>query len=90
VRQAVAIGAVGLLVGGASLCSGGMSVVGLFIQTLTMVDVTTDWTEYLPLMVREGMLVEVQPADQSRKQDSALMNDIGVAWSRTRRATTPC
>ena len=36
---------------------GGTSVAGSFIQTLTMVDVATGWTECLPLVTREGSLV---------------------------------
>ena len=36
---------------------GGTSVAGSFIQTLTMVDVATGWTECLPLVNRDGMLV---------------------------------
>src|SRR3979411_81797 len=36
---------------------GGTSVAGLFIQTLTMVDVATGWTECLPLVTRGGSLV---------------------------------
>ncbi|WP_404514849.1 hypothetical protein [Bradyrhizobium ottawaense] len=30
---------------------------GSFIQTLTLVDVATGWTERLPLLTREGSLV---------------------------------
>ena len=33
---------------------GGTSVAGSFIQTLTMVDVATGWTECLPLVARDG------------------------------------
>jgi hypothetical protein len=36
---------------------GGTSVSGAFIQTLTMVDAATDWTECFPLVVREAALV---------------------------------
>lgn len=36
---------------------GGTSVAGSFIQTLTMVDVATGWTECLPLVTLEGGLV---------------------------------
>jgi hypothetical protein len=36
---------------------GGTSVAGSFIQTLTMVDVATGWTECLPLVNRDGNLV---------------------------------
>jgi hypothetical protein len=32
-------------------------VAGSFIQTLTMVDVATGWTECLPLLKRDGSLV---------------------------------
>ena len=38
---------------------GGTSVAGSFIQTLTMVDVATGWTECLPLVNRDGILVLV-------------------------------
>ncbi|WP_439409033.1 hypothetical protein ACNJX9_12415 [Bradyrhizobium sp. DASA03076] len=42
----------------ASSCAhGGTSAAGSFIQTLTMVDVATGWTECLPLLTREGSLV---------------------------------
>ena len=36
---------------------GGISVAGSFIQTLTMVDVATGWTECMPLVTRESGLV---------------------------------
>src|SRR4029079_11032805 len=36
---------------------GGTSVAGSFIQTLTMVDVATGWTECIPLVARDGSLV---------------------------------
>jgi hypothetical protein len=36
---------------------GGMSVSGAFVQTLTMVDVATGWTECFPLITREAPLV---------------------------------
>jgi hypothetical protein len=36
---------------------GGTSVAGSFIQTLTLVDVATGWTECLPLVARDGGLV---------------------------------
>jgi hypothetical protein len=35
---------------------GGTSVAGSFIQTLTMVDVATGWTECMPLLTRESGL----------------------------------
>jgi hypothetical protein len=36
---------------------GGTSVAGSFIQTLTMVDIATGWTECVPLVRRDGALV---------------------------------
>lgn len=36
---------------------GGTSVAGSFIQTLTMVDIATGWTECLPLLTRQSSLV---------------------------------
>jgi hypothetical protein len=36
---------------------GGTSAAGSFIQTLTMVDIATGWTECLPLLTRDGSLV---------------------------------
>jgi len=36
---------------------GGTSVAGSFIQTLTMVDIATGWTECMPLVTRESGLV---------------------------------
>jgi len=36
---------------------GGTSVAGSFIQTLTLTDVATGWTECLPLVARDGSLV---------------------------------
>ena len=70
---------------------GGMSVTGAFIQTLTMVDVATGWTECFPLLVREGTLV-VQAIKRAGAlfpwpirgldfdNDSAFMNAIVVPW----------
>jgi hypothetical protein len=37
-------------------------VAGSFIQTLTMVDIATGWTECLPLVNRDGSLVEGEQA----------------------------
>src|ERR1700759_2297404 len=51
---------------GDMVAHGGTSVAGSFIQTLTMVDVATGWTECLPLLTREGSLV----------------NDVVVPWCR--------
>jgi hypothetical protein len=36
---------------------GGTSVAGSFIQTLTLTDIATGWTESLPLVARDGSLV---------------------------------
>jgi hypothetical protein len=73
---------------------GGTSVAGSFIQTLTMVDVATGWTECLPLLTREGALVVgamkraqslfpwlILGADFDN--DSAFMNDLVVPWCRS-------
>ncbi|MFK4485070.1 hypothetical protein [Bradyrhizobium sp. USDA 336] len=68
---------------------GGTSVTGSFIQTLTMVDVATGWTECLPLVTREGSLV-VEAINRAQSlfpwllrgvdfdNDSAFMNDVVV------------
>jgi hypothetical protein len=72
---------------------GGTSVAGSFIQTLTMVDVATGWTECLPLVTRDGSLVvEAIKHVQSLlpwllrgvdfDNDSAFMNDTVVPWCR--------
>jgi hypothetical protein len=72
---------------------GGTSVAGSFIQTLTMVDVATGWTECLPLINRDGSLVV---AAITRAQslfpwllrgvdfdnDSAFMNEVVIPWCR--------
>ncbi|PSO15052.1 DDE-type integrase/transposase/recombinase [Bradyrhizobium sp. MOS003] len=70
---------------------GGTSVAGSFIQTLTMVDVATGWTECLPLVTREGSLV-VEAINRAQSLfrwllrgvdfDSAFMNDVVVPWCR--------
>jgi hypothetical protein len=73
---------------------GGTSVAGSFIQTMTMVDVATGWTECIPLLVREGRLV-VQAIERRQSlfrlilgadfdNDSAFMNGVVVPWCRTR------
>lgn len=74
---------------------GGVSVAGPFIQTLTMVDVATGWTECFPLLVREGTLV-VQAIERAQTlfpwplrgldfdNDSAFMNGIVVPWCKAR------
>ena len=72
---------------------GGTSVAGSFIQTLTMVDIATGWTECLPLLTRDGSLVvEAMKHAQSLfpwllrgvdfDNDSAFMNDVVVPWCR--------
>lgn len=72
---------------------GGTSVAGSFIQTLTMVDVATGWTECLPLVTRDGSLV-VEAINRAQSMfpwllrgvdfdnDSAFMNDVVVPWCR--------
>jgi Integrase core domain len=73
---------------------GGTSVSGAFIQTLTMVDVATGWTECFPLIVREAALV-VEALERAQSlfpwricgldfdNDSAFMNDVVVSWCRS-------
>ena len=72
---------------------GGTSVAGSFIQTLTMTDIATGWTECLPLVARDGSLVvEAMTRAQSLfpwllcgadfDNDSAFMNDVVVPWCR--------
>jgi hypothetical protein len=72
---------------------GGASVAGSFIQTLTMVDVATGWTECLPLITRDGSLVVEAIKHVQRlfpwllrgvdfDNDSAFMNDTVVPWCR--------
>ena len=75
---------------------GGTSVAGSFIQTLTMVDVATGWTECMPLVTRESGLV-VRAMERARNlfpwlirgadfdNDSAFMNDVVVPWCRTQK-----
>jgi hypothetical protein len=72
---------------------GGTSVAGSFIQTLTMVDIATGWTECLPLVTRDGNLV-VEAVKRAQNlfpwlllgvdfdNDSAFMNDVVVPWCR--------
>jgi hypothetical protein len=75
---------------------GGTSVAGSFIQTLTMVDVATGWTECLPLIARDGgMVVEAIRRAQSLfpwllrgadfDNDSTFMNDVVVPWCRAQK-----
>ena len=72
---------------------GGTSVAGSFIQTLTIVDVATGWTECLPLVNRDGnLVVEAIKRAQSLfpwllrgvdfDNDSAFMNEVVVPWCR--------
>jgi hypothetical protein len=64
-------------------------VAGALIQTLTMVDVATGWTECMPLVTREsGLVVQAMEHAQSLfpwlvlgadfDNDSAFMNDVVV------------
>lgn len=75
---------------------GGTSVAGSFIQTLTMTDIATGWTECMPLLTRDGSLVvEAMARAQSLfpwllrgadfDNDSAFMNDVVVPWCRTQK-----
>jgi hypothetical protein len=75
---------------------GGTSVAGSFIQTLTMVDVATGWTECLPLIARDGgLVVEAIKRAQSLfpwllrgadfDNDSTFMNDVVVPWCRAQK-----
>src|SRR5215468_5065828 len=75
---------------------GGTSVAGSFIQTLTMVDVATGWTECMPLVTREsGLVVRAMERAQNLfpwlirgadfDNDSAFMNDVVVPWCRTQK-----
>jgi len=75
---------------------GGTSVAGSFIQTLTMVDVATGWTECLPLVARGGGLVVAALARAQSlfpwliagadfDNDSAFMNDVVVPWCRSKK-----
>ncbi|MGY3341445.1 MULTISPECIES: DDE-type integrase/transposase/recombinase [unclassified Bradyrhizobium] len=73
---------------------GGTSVSGAFIQTLTMVDIATGWTECFPLVVREAALV-IEALERAQNlfpwpirgldfdNDSAFMNDTVVSWCRS-------
>jgi hypothetical protein len=75
---------------------GGTSVAGSFIQTLTMVDVATGWTECIPLVARDGSLV-VEAIKRAQSlfpwllrgadfdNDSAFMNDVVVPWCRAQK-----
>ncbi|UPJ68305.1 transposase family protein [Bradyrhizobium sp. 191] len=72
------------------------SVAGSFIQTSTMVDVATGWTECMPLVTREGGLV-VRAMERAQSlfpwvirgadfdNDSAFMNDVVVPWCRAQK-----
>jgi len=75
---------------------GGTSVAGSFIQTLTMVDVATGWTECFPLLTRDGgFVVEAMCRAQGLfpwllrgvdfDNNSAFMNDVVVPWCRTQK-----
>ena len=75
---------------------GGTSVAGSFIQTLTLTDIATGWTECLPLVARDASLVvEAMTRAQSLfpwlmcgadfDNDSAFMNDVVVPWCRAQK-----
>jgi hypothetical protein len=75
---------------------GGTSVAGSFIQTLTMVDVATGWTECMALVTRDGnLVVEAIKRSQSSfpwllrgvdfDNDSAFMNEVVVPWCRNQK-----
>ncbi|NJO33735.1 MAG: transposase family protein [Rhodospirillales bacterium] len=75
---------------------GGTSAAGSFIQTLTLTDIATGWTECLPLVARDGSLVvEARTRAQSLfpwlmrgadfDNDSAFMNDVVVPWCRAQK-----
>src|ERR1700733_2485568 len=75
---------------------GGTSVAGSFIQTLTMVDIATGWTECMPLVTREsGLVVRAMERAQNLfpwlvrgadfDNDSAFMNDVVVPWCRAQK-----
>ena len=79
---------------------GGTSVAGSFIQTLTMVDVATGWTECMPLVTREsGFVVQAMERAQSLfpwlvlgadfDNDSAFMNDVVHTLGRAEGLTQP-
>jgi hypothetical protein len=73
----------------------GTSTSGAFVQTLTMVDVATGWTECIPLIVREAALV-IEAIERAQSlfpwrirgldfdNDSVFMNDVVVPWCRSR------
>jgi hypothetical protein len=62
---------------------GGMSVAGSFIQTLTMVDIATGWTECLPLVARDGSFVVEA---MTRAQRSQLVENASLLLSPRRSA----
>lgn len=75
---------------------GGTSVAGSFIETLTMTDIATGWTECMPLMARGGSLVaEAMKRAQSLlpwlirgadfDNDSAFINDVVVPRCRSQK-----
>src|SRR6202795_882511 len=81
---------------GDMVAHGGTSVAGSFIQTLTMVDVATGWTECMPLLTREsGLVVRAMERAQNLfpwlirgadfDNDSAFMNDVVVPWCRAQK-----
>jgi len=69
----------------------GSSASGSFVQTLVLTDVATGWTECVPIVVRDGVLV-IEALGRARElfpfplrgvdfdNDSAFMNDVVVPW----------
>ena len=55
---------------------GGTSVAGSFIQTLTMVDVATGWTECMPLLTRESGLVVRAIAPEGSDECGAASTEV--------------
>ena len=72
---------------------GGPSASGSFVQTVVLTDVATGWTECVPIVVRDGVLV-IEALGRARElfpfplkgvdfdNDSAFMNDLVVPWCR--------
>ena len=72
---------------------GGTTVSGSFVQTMVLMDVATEWTECIPIVVREAEMV-VHALGHARElfrfplrgvdfdNDSLFMNDLVVGWCR--------
>jgi hypothetical protein len=59
---------------------GGTSVAGSFIQTLTMVDVATGWTECMPLLTRESGLVVRDGPGAAALMSSTFVLRVCFGW----------